>query len=367
MSFFEFDPLFRQFDPLYIELTKAMEGISRFQRRFFPPEIFRLREDLIRFRDPLQKERQKLRGMHISSELSEAKNIIDEAIGLILDTLETILNASTTDFQETVTQVMRAFRKVCRAQEKLYPLCLTSPHLNRFFLEPGAPDRAEIYDPKPQEKALVGLHHFGVEEAYYARGAVSLYVPEFYDETKEWPLVVALHGGFGHGRDFIWSWLREARTRGFILICPTSRDTTWSILDPELDAEALIRMIDFLKQHHNFDLNRFLLTGISDGGTFALMCSLLENTPFTAFAPVAGVLPATDIRSAKGKRIYWSHGALDWMFPVQIAREACAALKGIGADVTLRVIDDLSHTYPRDQNKHILNWFDPSPEDVQSI
>jgi phospholipase/carboxylesterase len=35
-------------------------------------------------------------------------------------------------------------------------------------------------------------------------------------------LVVALHGGSGHGRGFLWSWLRDARSFGAILIAPTS-------------------------------------------------------------------------------------------------------------------------------------------------
>jgi hypothetical protein len=30
-----------------------------------------------------------------------------------------------------------------------------------------------------------------------------------------------------------------------------------------------------------------------------------------------------------------------------------------GADITLRVIDDLSHTYPREENDRILKWFEP--------
>jgi phospholipase/carboxylesterase len=106
-------------------------------------------------------------------------------------------------------------------------------------------------------------------------------------------------------------------------------------------------------------MDRILLTGISDGATFALMCSLQQNLPFTAFVPVAGVLPPVDISAAKGKRIYWIHGALDWMFPVQNARSSAEALKTIGADVTLRVIDDLSHTYPREENDSILKWFEP--------
>ena len=50
------------------------------------------------------------------------------------------------------------------------------------------------------------------------RGAFSLYVPEYYDAARAWPLVVAMHGGSGNGGAFLWSWLREARTRGFILL-----------------------------------------------------------------------------------------------------------------------------------------------------
>jgi len=356
----EFDPLFRPFDPAYLALTGAIEGISRFQRQFFPPQISTLRQGLVPLRELLEQTGKDFQTIAVPTALSQPKTLIKDSLSLAFDALDTILNASTTDFQQTITQVMRAFRKICRAQEKLYTLCLTSAHLNRFFLEPGCADCLEHFAPPQQRKSLVGLHHFGVDDDYYARGALSLYVPEFYDDSKKRPLVLALHGGAGHGRDFIWSWLREARSRGFILACPTSRDTTWSILTPGIDAQVLMKMIDFLVKHHQVDLDRVLLTGMSDGGTFALMCSLLQDTPFTAFAPVAGVLPATEVSSAQGKRIYWTHGALDWVFPVHRAGEGCAALKRVGADVTLRVIDDLSHTYPRDQNKHILNWFDPS-------
>jgi len=87
--------------------------------------------------------------------------------------------------------------------------------------------------------------------------------------------------------------------------------------------------------------------------------------PFTALAPVSGVLhPANlvngNMQRAAGKRIYMVHGALDWMFPVAIARVAAQELERAGADITFREIDDLSHTYPREENDRILTWFDPS-------
>ena len=64
------------------------------------------------------------------------------------------------------------------------------------------------------------------------RGGYSVYVPEDYDPARAHPLVMALHGGSGHGRLFLWSWLREARGRGVILVAPTAIGDTWSLMDP---------------------------------------------------------------------------------------------------------------------------------------
>jgi phospholipase/carboxylesterase len=52
------------------------------------------------------------------------------------------------------------------------------------------------------------------------------------------------------------------------------------------------------------------------------------------------------------------------MFPIDVARAADTALRAAGARVIYREIDDLSHTYPRDENPRIMDWFlaDNSPE-----
>ena len=67
-----------------------------------------------------------------------------------------------------------------------------------------------------------------------------------------------------------------------------------------------------------------------------------------------------NLSRATGKRIYLVHGARDWMFPVETARIARDRLKDAGAEIVYREIDDLSHTYPRDENARILEWFDPA-------
>ena len=66
--------------------------------------------------------------------------------------------------------------------------------------------------------------------------------------------------------------------------------------------------------------------------------------------------PAATSSTRAGGPIYLVHGALDWMFPVQTARMSRDALEMAGARVVYREIEDLSHTYPRDENPRILDW-----------
>ena len=140
------------------------------------------------------------------------------------------------------------------------------------------------------------------------RGGFSLYVPEATDARTPMPLVVALHGGSGHGRDFLWSWLADARSRQMLLLSPTARDRTWSIMGGEdVDAEPLAQMVESVAARYPVDRGRVLLTGMSDGATYALLCGLRDGMPFTHLAPVCGVLhpflfAEGGIERARGRR-----------------------------------------------------------------
>ena len=100
---------------------------------------------------------------------------------------------------------------------------------------------------------------------------------------------------------------------------------------------------------------------MSDGGTFCYVTGLESASPFTHLAPVAATFhplmaEMADAERLRGLPIYLVHGRLDWMFPVQVARQTQQVLSAAGADVTYREIDDLSHCYPREINPAILNW-----------
>jgi len=63
-----------------------------------------------------------------------------------------------------------------------------------------------------------------------------------------------------------------------------------------------------------------------------------------------------DADRLRGLPVFLVHGKLDWMFPVQVARQTREALSAAGAEVTYRELDDLSHTYPREINAEMLRW-----------
>ncbi len=261
--------------------------------------------------------------------------------------------------------VMAAMHQHGRAVAEAYPLRRVLPVIDRYFLEPGFRDGDVELDPPvgsegdAETKPRVGV--LSANNAPGSRGGFSLYVPESYDPSEARPLVVALHGAYGHGADFLWSWQREARSRRLILMAPTSVGSTWSFNGPDVDASSLASMLEYVRENWRVDPERILLTGLSDGATYTLLHGLREQSPYTVLAPMSGVLhPANlvngNVGRAKGRRIYLVHGALDWMFPVEVARLAVELLESAGADLHYQEVEDLSHTYAREENACVLDW-----------
>lgn len=289
---------------------------------------------------------------HIRGALADAT---DEALAAF-----TALRAAPEE-PDGLTAVFRALRHLPRAEEALYPLARGLPPVSRFFLDPEAREDATRLTQLAQAPltAATGVLHSSDEPG--ARGGFSMYLPEDYDPARPLPLVVALHGGSGNGRAFLWSWVRAARTAGAIVVAPTAIGRTWALQGTDVDSPNLSSIVEFVASRWSIDPERRLLTGMSDGGTFSYVSGLDAGSPFTHLAPVSAAFHPmlaqfADPERLTGLPIHIVHGARDWMFPATMAREAEAALGRAGATVTYVEMADLSHTYPREMSREILAW-----------
>ncbi|NKB55531.1 MAG: phospholipase [Alphaproteobacteria bacterium] len=261
---------------------------------------------------------------------------------------------------EGIFQAYRALRYAPYAMETLYPAASESPAVSDFFLEEARQGDAAFAERLAAPQPNTGVFH--VENERGSKGGYSFYVPEYYDPAETYPVVVALHGGAGHGRGFLWTWLKEARSRGIILISPTARGDTWALMGPDIDSENLEAILEDVRARWSINEERMLLTGMSDGGTFTYVSGLRAASPFSHLAPIAAsfhpMMPELiDNPKIAGRPIYLTHGTHDWMFDVEVAHLANQILGSMGADITFREISDLAHTYPRDENPRILGWF----------
>ncbi|MFP6807256.1 MAG: hypothetical protein VB957_08745 [Pseudomonadales bacterium] len=272
-----------------------------------------------------------------------------------------------TDRSDDTFATMKAMRAQCRAQEFIYPLANILTPVSQYFLEIEARDNKQLLDQLNQDRPGEQIGVLNAQNERDKRGGFTVYIPEYLDRSKPASLVIALHGGTGHGADFLWSWLREARTRGFILMAPTSQMDTWSLMGEEHDLDPLTAMLDFVKQQCTIDEEHIMLTGMSDGATYTLLAGLNDNSPFTHLAPFSGVLHPEIVMSgrmkfAENRNIYLVHGTLDWMFPIETAHMAQAELAAAGARVMFKPIEGLSHIYCRAESPDLIHWFNPSLE-----
>jgi phospholipase/carboxylesterase len=337
-------------------LLAALEALAFVARYLHPPDLPRVLEAIGEPEKPLLEALKALGEW--PEELSALRGALAMASAQALAAFEGLRAAADADGE--VGPLYRALRGLPRAQEALYPFAAGIGPVSRFFLEPGVRGDAALAAKLDgvQGRGDTGVMHVGEPGA---RGGVSLYVPEYYDAGRTWPLVVALHGGSGNGGAFLWSWLRDARSHGAILAAPTAAGTTWALQGPDPDTPNLARIVDAVRARWNIDPSRILLTGMSDGGTFSYVSGLEPGSPFTHLAPVSAAFhpmlaQMADPDRIQGLPIHIAHGALDWMFPVEMARGASRALSAAGAAVSYVEVPDLSHTYPRELNPQILRW-----------
>jgi phospholipase/carboxylesterase len=347
------DEQFNDLVALVPPLLRTLETLAFIGRHFHPPDFQTVMTSCGAPDEALRAERPRLDGWPEAA--AEVRAAVATACDEALAAYEGLRGAS------EVRDAFRALSHLPSALEALYPLAGDLPPVNRFFVDPARRDDAALLEllSRTEPGPLTGLLRAGQPPDF--RGGFSVYVPETYRPDRPLPLVMALHGGSGSGQAFLWSWVREARTSGAIIIAPTAIGPTWSLTGDDIDTPNLLSILELARERWSIDPKRMLLTGMSDGSTFTYVSGLESGSPFTHLAPVSAAFHPMLAEFAEGDRlkglpIQITHGTLDWMFPAESARAAQRALSAAGAEVTYREIADLSHTYPREVNAELLAW-----------
>ena len=248
----------------------------------------------------------------------------------------------------------------CRGLHQLYDLREQLPIVAAHFLLDGA--KAPV--PNASNGAPTG---FIQRKRNDDRSDYTLYIPEDYSPDRKLPLIVALHGGYGQGAEYVWTWLRPARSRGYAILAPKSFDVTWDMSMPSIDSRSVLQMLNEVTREYAIDPARIYLTGLSDGGIFTYILGLDQSHLFRGLALVAGALhPIVDpmLRQGRGKDtpIFVVHGAHDFIFPVAFTRQTCKLLKDIGYNLTYEELPEWGHAFPYSINERmVLPWFESLP------
>ena len=257
-------------------------------------------------------------------------------------------------------------RSLCRGLHVLYGVRAHTPTLAEYWLLPGATAERETLDTlAPDADAPVGVIH---RRRLDPQADYSLYVSESYTPSRDWPLVVCLHGAYGRGDHFLWSWLRPAKSRGYIVLAPKSLGVTWSILQPERDARSVAAMLDEVCAEYAVDRGRVFLTGLSDGGTYTYLLGLGRPELFAGIAPIAGDFHGMLDDMLRRKQgidlpIQIVHGAQDHIFPVQTIRSGHALLQRLGYNARYEELPEWGHSYCSLVNERlVMPWFEGLPE-----
>jgi predicted peptidase len=184
-----------------------------------------------------------------------------------------------------------------------------------------------------------------------------LWFPPGYDESRRWPLIVALHG-YGERGDqgeHLQQGLAGAlaafpgRFASIVLFpqCPTDR--VWVKVDEpwaegyEAAEDHLDAALDDALEHLPVERDRIVLTGLSMGGFATFVWGAKRAERFCGFLPICGGGIAA-LAPRFGRRPCWVfHGDADDVVPVAKSRAMVRAISAAGGCVRYSELEGVGH------------------------
>lgn len=195
--------------------------------------------------------------------------------------------------------------------------------------------------------------------------------PLHYDKSKNYPLVVSLHHGGGHGTDNISQmeasgpaemlsmYLNKRKFPCFVLVPQCPPDFNWGGVPFNPAADSLVFKTIYKLQHdYSIDKSRIYVAGVSMGGIGSWHFITIRPDMFAAAIPVCGAGDTALAKKIVSIPIWAFHGAKDQELPVAKSREIILAIKNAGGHPRYTEYPEASHNIWElvSETEGLLDW-----------
>lgn len=224
--------------------------------------------------------------------------------------------------------------------------------------------------------AFKGVHHWAyrsqIDDSFQP---YSLYVPQNYDASKTYGLIVALHWYTGDDLSSMSTLaMAKLQPEDMIVVAPFGRGDMGYLSASEQDVLDVMAMT---QERFHIDPDRVYLVGWSMGGFGTWRIGQHWAEKFAAIAPFDGWSGTDFLGNLRNVATLVVHGDADMTVPVTYDREAVKYLRESGYTVRYDELPGVNHTgwnnwilqTPDELEARLLNYFrqytrDPFPEEV---
>lgn len=188
-----------------------------------------------------------------------------------------------------------------------------------------------------------------------------LFVPAGYRADRAYPLVLFLHGGGGRGTDNV---TQVGEGNGMLVQLFLERQDSFAafVVAPQTntshDVPATLRIVDLVQGQYHIDPRRLYVIGQSLGGIGAIHIVDARPRMFAAAVIIAAGMPTHFAQRLSDTPLWFFHGELDTVFPLDQARALAAAVRQAGGSATITEYKGEGHglAWLLVREKRIVPW-----------
>ncbi len=189
-----------------------------------------------------------------------------------------------------------------------------------------------------------------------------LYLPDNYEEEKEWPIILFLHGAGEVGSD-----LELVKTQGLPKYLESVNDFPGIVISPQcplncnwsMFLDEVYELLQIIKNQYKVNKKKVYLTGLSMGGYGTWSMALKYPDEFAAIVPICGgLINQRAVVALKDIPIWTFHGAKDNVVPIDASQRLVDILESCNGNIKFTVYPELRHdswtvTY---ENTSLYEW-----------